>query len=109
MDEPDQSETPPPVIAEALDKNKDATEEVKKVADDLLVVHAVLKDELSQGTVTDVVDRAVEQAGELEKRLTQSAELLDEVNDALEQATQGSDGSSGSSDRSPPTQKSPRH
>ena len=70
MDEPDQHETTPdPVIAEALEKNKDATDEVKKVADDLLVVHAVLKDELSQDTVTDEGGRAVEQAGELEKRL----------------------------------------
>lgn len=78
-------------IVEALDKNKDATEEVKKVADDLLVVHAVLKKEIAQNTQTDLVDRAVEHVGELETRLTKSAELLDEVNESLEQAAQGSD------------------
>lgn len=91
-------------IVEALDKNKNATEKVKKVADDLLVVQAVLKDELSQDNVTDAVDCAVEQASELQKQLTKSAELLDEVNGSLEQAAQGSDVSNGGSDRSSPPQ-----
>jgi len=96
-------------IEEALDKNKNATEEVKKVADDLLVVHTVLKEEHAQDTRAEVVDRAVEQAGELEKRLTKSAEVLDAVNESLEQVAQGGDGSGGGSDRSPPTQGAPRH
>jgi hypothetical protein len=94
-----------PTIAEALDKNKDATEEVKKVADDLLVVHAVLKKEVGQNTQPTVVDQAVQQASDLEKRLTQSAELLDEVNETLEQAIQSS--GSGSEQSSPP-QTAPR-
>lgn len=93
------SDTKTGTIVEALDKNKDVAEEVKKVADDLLVVHAVLKEELSQEGSSEVADRAVEQAGELEKRLTKSAELLDEVNDSLEQAVQGGDVRPGS----PPT------
>ena len=111
MDETNQPESASTsTIVEALDKNKNATEEVKKVADDLLVVHAVLKEEISQDTLTDVVGRAVEHAGELEKRLTKSAELLDEVNESLEQAAQGSDGGSdGGSDRSPPARNAPRH
>ncbi|MDN8617326.1 hypothetical protein [Variovorax ginsengisoli] len=100
-------------IEEALDKNKNATEEVKKAADDLLVVHTVLKEELSQDAQAEVVGRAVEQAGELEKRLTKSAEMLDEVNETLEQVAQGGDGSGdgsgGGSDRSPPAQGAPRH
>lgn len=97
-------------IDEALDKNKNAAEEVKKVADDLLVVHAVLKEELSQDTDTDAeaVDRAVDQAGQLEKRLTKSAEVLDEVNASLERVAQGGDASNGASDRSPPTPGAPR-
>ncbi|MGJ7512419.1 hypothetical protein [Variovorax sp. GT1P44] len=90
-------------IVEALDKNKDATEEVRKVADDLLVVHTVLKEEISQDAITDVVERAVEQAVELEKRLTKSAELLDEVNESLEQAAQGSGGRSAGSSPTPAT------
>ena len=91
-------------IVEALDKNKDATEEVKKVADDLLVVHAVLKEETVQNQ-PDLVDRAIEQAGELEQRLNKTAELLDEVNETLEQAAKDSDDSGASSDRSPPAQQ----
>ena len=91
---------------EAVDKNKDATEEVKKVADDLLVVHAVLKEELSQEGSSKVADRAVAQAGELEKRLTKSAELLDEVNDSLEQAVQGGEVCHGSPADDPPARSS---
>ena len=91
MDEATQPETASSTIVEALGKNKDATAEVKKVADNLLVVQAVLKEEIGQDT--DLVDRAVEHAGELEKRLTKSAELLDEVNESLEQVAQASDGS----------------
>ncbi|MGO4394327.1 hypothetical protein AB4Z46_23475 [Variovorax sp. M-6] len=105
MDEATQPETASSTIVEALGKNRDATAEVKKVADNLLVVQAVLKEEIVQDTQTEqteLVDRAVEHAGELEKRLTKSAELLDEVNESLEQAAQDSDGSDGGSDRSPP-------
>ncbi|MDM0002958.1 hypothetical protein QTI24_30525 [Variovorax sp. J22P240] len=76
-------------IVEVLDKNKEAAEEVKKVADDLLVVHTVLKEESPLDCAAELVDRAVEQAGELEKRLTKSAALLDEVNESLEQAAKG--------------------
>lgn len=108
MNETTQPETASTIV-EALDKNKDAAEEVKKVADDLLVVHTVLKEEISQDTVTDVVDRAVEQAGELEKRLTKTAALLDEVNESLEQAAKGNEGGSEGSDRSLPAQSAPRH
>jgi len=96
-------------IEEALDKNKNATEEVKKVADDLLVVHTVLKEELSQDTRAEVVDRAVEQAGELEKRLTKSAELLDSVNESLEQVAQGGGGSGARSDGGPPARGASGH
>jgi len=88
-------------IMEALGKNQDAAEEVKKVADDLLVAHAVLKEEIAQNTQPALVNRAVEQAGELEKRLTKTAELLDEVNESLEQSTQGSDRADGDLDRNP--------
>jgi hypothetical protein len=102
MDETAQPETASPIV-EALGKNRDATEEVKKVADDLLVVQAVLKEEIAQSSQPDLVDRAVEHAGELERRLSKSAELLDEVNESLEQAAQDSDGSDGGSDRSPPS------
>jgi hypothetical protein len=71
-------------IADALDQNKQATEEVKKAADDLAVVHAVLDTKLTKDASNDEVERAVAETGRVEKRLTKSAEKLDEVNDKLE-------------------------
>jgi hypothetical protein len=71
-------------IADALDQNKQATEEVKKAADDLAVVHAVLDTKLTKGAGDDDVERAVARTDKVEKRLTKSAEKLDQVNDKLE-------------------------
>ena len=71
-------------IAEALDKNKKATEDVKKAADELAVLHAVLDTKLGKGASDEEVARAVAETNDVEKRLTKSAEKLDEVNDVLE-------------------------
>jgi hypothetical protein len=71
-------------VAEALDQNKQATEEVKKAADDLAVVHAVLDTKLTRGASDSDVKRAVAETGKVEERLTRSAEKLDQVNEALE-------------------------
>jgi len=70
-------------IAEALDKNKQATEDVKKAADDLAVVHAVLDTKIARGASDGDVARAVAETNRVEKRLTKSAEKLDEVNETL--------------------------
>ncbi len=70
-------------VAEALDKSKQATEDVKKAADDLAVVHAVLDTKLAKGAADGDVARAVAETDAVEKRLTRSAEKLDEVNDTL--------------------------
>ena len=74
-------------LAEALDKSKQATEDVKKAADDLAVVHAVLDTKLSNGAGDGDVARAVAETGKVEKRLTRSAEKLDQVNETLERET----------------------
>jgi|ERR1700716_3735368 hypothetical protein len=76
----------PSPIVDALDKNKQATADVKKAADDLAVVHAVLDTRLSKGTSDGDgdVERAVAETDKVEKRLTKSAEKLDEVNETLE-------------------------
>ena len=71
-------------LADALDKSKEATEDVKKAADDLAVVHAVLDTKLPRGVADDDAERAVVETERLEKRLTQSAEKLDQVNETLE-------------------------
>jgi division protein CdvB (Snf7/Vps24/ESCRT-III family) len=77
----------PSSMAEALDKNKEATEEVKKVADELAIVHAVLDTKLAQGTQDPEVKQAVQHTSKVEKRLGRSAEKLDEVNAVLERET----------------------
>ena len=71
-------------LTEALDKNKEATAEVKRAADDLAVVHAVLDTKMAQGASDSDVKRAVEETNKVEKRLGDSAEKLDQVNEALE-------------------------
>ena len=73
-------------IAEALDKNKQATEEVKKAVDDLAVVHAVLETRLADKDKPSVdadVGRAVAKTHKVEQQLARSAEKLDAVNDTL--------------------------
>lgn len=71
-------------LNEALDKNKAATAEVKRAADDLAVVHAVLDTKIAQGASDSDVKRAVEETNNVEKRLSDSAEKLDQVNETLE-------------------------
>ena len=71
-------------LQEALDKNKEATAEVKRAADDLAVVHAVLDTKVAQGASDGDVRRAVEETDKVEKRLGDSADKLDQVNDVLE-------------------------
>ncbi len=73
-------------IAEALERNKEATEEVKKAAEDLAVVHAVLETKVAgDGRHVDDGDvtRAVAEAHRVEKELAQSAEKLESVNTTL--------------------------
>jgi len=74
-------------IAEALDKSRQTTEDVKKAADDLAVVHAVLDTKLAKGESDGDVARAVAETDKVEKRLTRSAEKLDQVNETLERET----------------------
>ncbi|KWT83892.1 MULTISPECIES: hypothetical protein [unclassified Variovorax] len=73
-----------PPIDEALEKNKQATEAVKQVAEELAIIHEVLDAGVSKQIRSDDVERAVEKTSEAEKRLNGSVEQLEEVNDALE-------------------------
>lgn len=74
---------PSPPLEELLDKNKEATAEVKRAADDLAVVHAVLDTKIAEAAPDGDVKRAIAETDKVEKRLTESAEKLDEVNEAL--------------------------
>ena len=85
--EPGQDQGGSSPLVDALDKSKQATEDVKKAADDLAVVHAVLDTKLAKGASDGDVARAVKETDKVEKRLTRSAEKLDEVNETLERET----------------------
>jgi DNA-binding transcriptional MerR regulator len=65
-------------------KNKEATEEVARAADDLAVVHAVLDTKITTGASERDVERAVAETKKVEERLGESAEKLEEVNETLE-------------------------
>ncbi|MBT2303887.1 hypothetical protein J7E70_25930 [Variovorax paradoxus] len=69
-------------LEEALAKNVDATEEVRRAADELTIVRAVL-DKVPDGTPPGDIELAAERAEELEGDLSSAAEKLDEVNDSL--------------------------
>ncbi len=71
-------------LAEALGQNQEAAAEVKRAADELAVVHAVLDTKIAQGANDSDVKLAVDKTNKVEKRLGQSAEKLDQVNQTLE-------------------------
>jgi hypothetical protein len=71
-------------LAEAVEKNKEATEEVHKAAEDLAVAHAVLDTKAAGGAVDDEAKRAVAETAKVEKRLSRSAEKLEQVNETLQ-------------------------
>jgi hypothetical protein len=70
-------------LDEALTKNKEASEEVARAADDLAVVHAVLDTKIEKGASDRDVERAVAETKKVEERLSESAEKLEEVNETL--------------------------
>ena len=74
----------PPPLEESLEKSKQATEAVKQSAEELAIIHEVLDAGLATPEGEKDVERAVERTGEIEKRLNESAETLDQVNEALE-------------------------
>jgi len=76
----------------ALEKNKEATEEIKEAADELIVVHAVLDKTVSKGGDSSDAKEAVAQTQQIERRLIDTAEKLDGVNETLQRevATRGS-------------------
>lgn len=78
-----------PDLNDALEKNKQVAEDIKEAADDLLIVHEVLEKGLSDKAAPADVEQAVNHTGEIEKKLSESAEALDEVNESLERAAGG--------------------
>lgn len=72
-------------IAEALDKHKQVAEEIKEVAEELGVVHAVLETQIPGDVHHTDVGEAVARTDALEKRLNESVKVLEDATEALEQ------------------------
>nr|WP_315234271.1 hypothetical protein [uncultured Albidiferax sp.] len=90
-----QSEELSDALTDALDAHKQATEEIKEVAEELGVVHAVLDNRIPDDVHHEDVGIAIARTDELEKRLNESVKVLEDATDALEQevkAQQATDG-----------------
>ena len=72
-------------ISDALDKHKQVAEEIKEVAEELGVVHAVLDTQIPGNMQHEDVNEAVARTDALEKRLNESVKVLEDATDALEQ------------------------
>jgi ABC-type Fe3+-citrate transport system substrate-binding protein len=72
-------------IADALEKHKQVAEEIKEVAEELGVVHAVLDTQIPGDAHHADVDEAVARTDALEKRLNESVKVLEDATEALEQ------------------------
>ena len=71
-------------LEEAIEKAKEVAADIRKAADDLAVANTVLETHLEVQHRSPEVDQALGHTDAVEKKLSQSAEVLDEVNDALE-------------------------
>ncbi len=73
------------VLDRAREKNEAVKESVDRSAQELLVVNAVLKQEIPDHAQTGELAQALEKSDAIEERLQESAVDLAEVNQALEQ------------------------
>ncbi len=71
-------------IADALEANEQATEEVQTAADELAVVHAVLDTKLSQDKHDAEFRKAIADTDKVAKHLDEAAEKLDKANETLQ-------------------------
>ncbi|APW41897.1 hypothetical protein [Rhodoferax saidenbachensis] len=80
-----QADNQPDAIADALDAQKQATDDIKGVAEELGVVHAVLDNRIPEDVSHADVGQAIARTDELEKRLNESVKVLEDVTDTLAQ------------------------
>ena len=71
-------------LAAALQKNKEAAAAVEDAALELGVVHAVLSTEIAKVPATGEIHSAIDRTEELEAKLSETADKMDEVNAALD-------------------------
>ncbi|MES2413051.1 MAG: hypothetical protein V4614_04570 [Pseudomonadota bacterium] len=77
--------TAPTPLARALDQNETARDVVEQSAAELVVINAVLKQELPDEVQVGEVAEALLKTDELESRIHDTAQDLAEVNEALAQ------------------------
>ena len=75
----------PDAITDALDAQKQATDDIKEVAEELGVVHAVLDHRIPAEVSHTDVGHAIARTDELEKRLNESVKVLEDATDTLAQ------------------------
>ncbi len=82
------SSSTPPVdtpLVRALDQNESVKETVEQSANELLVINAVLKQEIPNEVQSGEVAQALRKTDELETRIQESAQDLAQVNQVLAQ------------------------
>lgn len=70
-------------IADVLNQNMEAAEQIKATASELNVVHAVLSTQIPTEALEGDLQAAVERTDELEQQLSDTAEALEKSNDLL--------------------------
>ncbi|MDZ7862886.1 hypothetical protein [Acidovorax sp.] len=70
-------------IADVLNQNVEAAEQIKATASELNVVHAVLSTQIPSEALEGDLQAAVERTDELEQQLSETAEALEKSNDLL--------------------------
>ncbi len=70
-------------IADVLNQNVEAAEQIKATASELNVVHAVLSTQIPPESLEGDLQAAVERTDELEQQLSETAEALEKSNDLL--------------------------
>ena len=75
----------PTALARALEQNEAAQGSVEKSADELLVIHAVLKHEIPEHVQTGNVAQALQKTDDLETKINDAALELAQVNEVLAQ------------------------
>lgn len=70
-------------IADVLNQNIEAAEQIKATASELNVVHAVLSTQIPTEALEGDLQAAVERTDELEQQLSETAEALEKSNDLL--------------------------
>lgn len=92
MNEPASNPTDSAALDAAIEKAKEVAADIKQAADDLAVANTVLETKLAEEVKAGEVAQALDHTDAVEKTLTKSAEALDEVNAALENASGGERG-----------------